>query len=1123
MRRLITSVALWSVAASSSIGGALALPLLGGCATPTGAKAGVENPTVRLQRDIAKVDRAIEATKRLLALAHSAPYVPDLYMRLAELYAEQSRYQYLLAYENDRKKTRAVVSIPARLLKEQAVQLYDRVTREYPDYADLDKALFFKGHELRELGNYDEMIATFERLVKDFPRSAFRAQALVILGDYYFDKSQFPRAEDEYKKVLAEKEGSEHAMARYKLAWSRQNQDDCKGALVYFEAAARTALPKALQRSGSAVTGDSAGKKSDLRREALVDSGFCFTEVRKSEDAIPFYRALSDSRAVYVASLSRLARRYHSKGQFKPAALLYREILEVDPYHEDAVEFVQRFYEGLAKVPSPATVERDVDIIVRVAELSYFSPRTSDAIRKAMVHDFEVYARDLSTKAQLLAKDQNDPRLPDLLGQVATSYERYLSFFRDVAKVKESHEIEANLADTLFAAKRFIPAGHAYEAVARRKETGDRKGVLFSAAAAYTQALKQKGNNNYEQVASRAGLYRAGQQYIAQYPKAENLPEIKFNIANALYDEGKFREAIVRFTSLFEQYPNTREGGVAAQLALDSFRLLYDMEGLAKAGQRFLADGRLKDEALRKKLTAVVTAAQQRQLDVLTMTATQSDRGAQTLLTFAAKNAGSTLGEKALINAFTAARDLNDVPQMTKIGEQLLRDYPKSSELVGVLGTLGKLASDEALFDETTRYLSEAGHREDRSPRGQETLRTAAVLRAQRGDRKGAEDDLRTLKEAGAPAQLQSDVALALADLYRHTGDLPALIEVVKSQPQAGPELRMDALNAALLSGSTVDHLAPELRALAGGKSAVSAEARMLLADVARQQLDAIAFTAKRAEDAKVISRRFATQNQVESQYLSVVKSGHPEAAVAALSRLRLLYKGGADFLASAPVPPGLSPGDVGKYQAAFRAKAQPLLYKADEVLKTCAETAQKLHAFSATARACVAGQEPPLIEPFPPAVAPRPTQPDAPALRARLLKNPNDGEALLQLAILHYKAGDLFGAKLVVDRSIDLGGATLSSAQTLAGVIAHDQGEPAEAYRHLQDALKADKRNPKARLSLAALYREAGYGKLAAAEVPGATEVPANLQGDPLILQPAAIQTPSAPAPGEAAPQEKK
>lgn len=1092
----------------------------GGCAAPHAARAGVENPVIRLQRNIAKVDRAIDATKRLLALAHSAPYVPDLYMRLAELYAEQSRYQYLIAYESNRQKNRAVVSIPARLLKEQAIQLYDRVSREFPEYRDLDKALFFKGHELRELGNYDEMVSTFERLVRDFPKSSFRPQALVVLGDYYFDRSNFPRAEEYYKRVLADPEGSQHAMARYKLGWSRQNQDDCKNALAYFEATARTAATApGRSKSGGGDKGpassDVESRKLDLRREALVDSGFCFTEVRKPEDVVPFYRALADTRSIYVAALSRLARRYHSKGQFRAAAPLYREILEVDPVHEDAIEYVQRFYEGLAKMPSPGTVDRDVEIIVRVAELRYFSPHTSETIRKAMIHDFEVYARDLSTKAQLHSKEQGDPLL---LSQVASAYERYLSFFRDVAHVKEAQAIEANLADVLFAAKRHIAAGHAYEAVARQKGTpeAERKSALFSAAAAYTLALKHK-LSNYEQVAARAGLYRAGRDYIAAFPNADNLPELKFNIANTLYEDGEFREAIARFTAIAEQYPKSREGAVSAQLALDSYRLLYDMEGLVRAGQRFLGDERLSDPALRRKLQDVVSAAQQRQLDVLTMSAAASDRGTDTLLSFAQKNVGSALGEKALLNAFMAAKDQSDLLQLIKIGDQILRDYPNARDSVSILGTLGKLTAQAAQFEEAARYLGEAAKRETQPGQAQEMVRTAAVLSAQRGDRKAAEDGLRALQQGGAPGALQTDVAQALGDLYRHSGDANALLELSKALPQAPAELRMDAIVAALAGGAPLDRFAGELRGLLGAGGETAALAKLFLADLSARQLDAITFTDKRTEDAKVIARRFAMANQVEAQYVAVVKEKRPREVLMALGRLHRLYQGGADFLASAPVPPGLLPADAQRYQAAFRSKAQPLLKKAEDALRTCAETAQQLRVFSATARACGAGQKPPEFEPLPAAVAPRPLQPEAPALRARLLKNPSDADALLKLGLLHLKAGDVYGAKLVADRAIEIAGPAQSAAHNLAGYLSYQLGEPAEAQRQFQEALKLDKRNARARLNLANLYREYGYGK-AATETLGGGDVPEDLQKDPTVIAPAA------PAPAEPPPpQEKK
>ena len=86
--------------------------------------------------------------------------------------------------------------------------------------------------------------------------------------------------------------------------------------------------------------------------------------------------------------------------------------------------------------------------------------------------------------------------------------------------------------------------------------------------------------------------------------------------------------------------------------------------------------------------------------------------------------------------------------------------------------------------------------------------------------------------------------------------------------------------------------------------------------------------------------------------------------------------------------------------------------------------------------------------------------------------------------------------------------------------MLAYQLGDPQEAYRHFQEALKADRRNPRARLNLATLYREYGYGKLVATELGGTGEAPAELQRDPAVL-PAA---PAAAGAGEPAPaQEKK
>src|SRR5712692_8527930 len=90
----------------------------------------------KLRRDMFKVDRSIGETERLIAKSRNAPYLPDLQFRLAELYVEKSRYVYHLQAETRQETQKAIVSPETRLLKQKAMQIYNRIQREFPEFKD---------------------------------------------------------------------------------------------------------------------------------------------------------------------------------------------------------------------------------------------------------------------------------------------------------------------------------------------------------------------------------------------------------------------------------------------------------------------------------------------------------------------------------------------------------------------------------------------------------------------------------------------------------------------------------------------------------------------------------------------------------------------------------------------------------------------------------------------------------------------------------------------------------------------------------------------------------------------------------------------------------------------------
>ncbi len=152
-----------------------------------------EDAIDRLNHDIDKIERAIVETKQIIRISLDAPYLPDLYFHLAELYVERSRFEHTRGLEQQgdgEQMLSSERSLVVTITKKLAIETYDKVLADFPDYDRRDQIYFFKGHELRELGDYPAMSTEYETLIDRFARSKWALQARMILGDYHFDKGR---------------------------------------------------------------------------------------------------------------------------------------------------------------------------------------------------------------------------------------------------------------------------------------------------------------------------------------------------------------------------------------------------------------------------------------------------------------------------------------------------------------------------------------------------------------------------------------------------------------------------------------------------------------------------------------------------------------------------------------------------------------------------------------------------------------------------------------------------------------------------------------------------------------------------------------------------------------------
>ena len=730
-------------------------------------------PLVRAGR---KVENAIAATKLLIERSRSADYLPDLHMRLAELYTEQARYAWLAMYEKRRSSnmgadSRALDVPAARLLKNLAVGTYEVILHDFPKYAKADEALFLMAHEYRELGEFERMKQTYEKLIADYPKSPHRPEAWLILGDTAFDAGDLDRAEKNYNSVLAAASpgagGRVQPLARYKLAWVRINKEDCKGAASLFEKILRD---RGTPRGTQALVATQ--RRLDLHREALVDLAYCYPEVYPDKPAGPYMRSLADNSSDYIAAMRRVAKRFALKEMYAQAAAALREVLGAAVADEAAIEDARKLYDNVLKAKVFDFAAFDVERIGRVFEHRYHDYRLTKDQRGKLLDEFEACARDIATRSQLAARERRSQAMHAV---AAAAYGHYLDYFRVAPDAKTRQEMVQNRAEALAEADRPFEAARAYERVAEIVAEADpRRQARTNAIASYQQALDRGTLSRTERLVAWGGIRAQGRALVAEYPKDDSTVKIKLGVARTFYDAGEYPAAAELFMALARQYPVATEGVAAAHLALDSMRLAENYDRLATLGRQLLAMDKLGDAKFKQEVEGIIAKAEQRQVAELTIAS--SDDKQERLLSYAKRFKGSGLGEQALYNALLVARTEGDIDRFYALGEEFIQQYPRSGQRIEVMGALASAASDRGDFAQAAQYL-EATYQAD--PRGKDALvrlDAAAQIRAVLSDPKVV-DDVKEMLARGAPRGQVDEVLLQSA----RVGNLPAVEEILLS------------------------------------------------------------------------------------------------------------------------------------------------------------------------------------------------------------------------------------------------------------------------------------------------------------------------------------------------------
>ncbi len=1022
----------------------------------------------QLRVRITKVRHAIDETRRTIAASQGAPFLPELYVRLAELLSEEARYHYQVAYEREGRSEEAVHAPQVVFLKEQAITIYRMVLRRYPDTPLAPRILFNISHEQRELGEYEEMIATLRQLVESHRESPLANEALLVLGDYYFDRSELRPAAEYYRRILRGGPSAVSGLAFYKLGWVRVNQGNCRAALQDFERAIIASKAWGEREDTDHDETLPSARGLDVRREALIDLTYCYGQKRKPEEAVSYLRRHAANRGVYIAALERMGRRYAVMEQALGALDVGRELLRLAPDGPDRLEDARMVHTALRRLQQWDRIGDDTALITEALLRGIQRPDVSPSERERVLQEFEIYVRDLLTRAQasLLDKSTTDT---NQARQIARAYSQYLDAFpfnvHRQEMVLNLAEVHAMSDEHLDAGRRYLEAASLLALAidgmgpngARQEEGEDdgdasrrdpeelkeeRRSSLYEAVVHFQQALENGARlRSVDRVVARAGLRRAGTALLRYPIHTDRMRQVSFAIAQTLYDEGQHRDAIDLLTAVAYAWPNTTESKAAVHLVLDSFRTINDFEGLMAAGHRFLAADGPVDAALRAEIQPIVKAAEQTRLDEISLAAAgDTGTGIEELEVFAERYEGTDLGERALINAFVAARAAGESERLYRLGEEIAQRYPSSEQLPGILGTLGRTAVARYELDRAVDIFRQAA---EANPADRVNLLVATgSLLEQLADLDGARDAYQRALDAAEDRAHRDVPAARLAKLLERMSIEPRqLVLILSGLSDEEPEVisRLGLAQLRVGDAMTAESTLHGVVAAGSASSEALARAHYGMAEAMVHILKEYEPT----EDVDSLHELIALVEVTQQSYLNAARQGCPVFTPAAFARLAHLNATAADRIENLPLPPDLTEQERSMLERAFATRGELLRQESQNALQACREQAWSRQIFNPAARVCLAGE---IADSDPVAFenpSPRRQTGDVDGLeelRARLARNPEDLDSMRELGLRFLNAGHHHVARLVFARTARAGGGSIET--NLLGVASYLAGD---------------------------------------------------------------------------------
>jgi len=959
--------------------------------------------------------------KKMEELLATQPYYEnkaEIYFRLGEAYWEENHYQYLRQRKvwmdaMDKFEEGVVKEKPSEPVEDYSVALeyYRKVLREFPDYQRIDEVLYYLGRGAIEAGRtakdvqlQREGVKHFTTLVQSHPESRLIPQALLHLGEYYFDTHSLYYAKVNYEKIINNyPEAGMYNYALYKLAWVYYNLTEFQKCIETFHAVV------------DAIKGETEGGKVEFREQALSDLVLAYAEIPNGwQDARDYFTKEVGEEQAYV-KLHTIGELYVAQGKDQDALDLYYHFIGKWPNTPRIPEYYQTIMDVAIKRADWAFIEK-----VLGEELDYFknesswrianreNPTATDAALKMLEEMVFYVANHYHVEADALEQKGRKGESEPQYMKAAEYYAEYLRRFPDSAR---SYEINFWYAEILyFNLHDYKRAAEQYQFVIQKDTKGKfvedaALGVIYCHEEMMVEAgLRQRANRgevefkkvSAEQMRDEAeeitrtelhelevGFIKAADKYTElllearkdpefrkKYPeRGEMIPNIMYIAAETFYKHGMFDEAVLRFENIFKYDTKHKFAAIAATMIMDCYYRVRNWEAVEEWARKLIAEKNFLFKAKSDLELIIATAITRRAKDLETEGRTTGSIEELNRLTKEFRNNKEIMAYTTYTLAYLYARSKKLREAIEKY-EELIRQYPKSPKAAEAQFVIGEIYEAQTQFRKAADAFMEMKRFKD-NPQTAVAIINAATIYQSLQDRDATVAALSEFLKLFPKNERAPRAALKIADIEKERGNLDIAYKkyVAFAQDKKNASVGPMVVEAWSKAGFTLyeiertknrnkalDHFAAAGKAFAkldsGAKKkclAFAAQSAFYTAQYQYHDFSEFAIdTSSFFRMGSSLEKKAKLHQSAEQAFEAVIKTGSRFWAAAAYYQIGLLYHEFAETLYAVPLPEGLSEDETEMYKAELEDRfAAPLEEKARANFKQAILMAHQLGVYS--------------------------------------------------------------------------------------------------------------------------------------------------------------------------------